>query len=325
MRPPISFEDISILMPIKNGREFVESSLLQISQMARGAEVIIVDDGSTDGSYEYCVSFASLHRNVSVYKCLGAGICDALNQGVSIATKNWIARFDVDDTYQLNRLSEQIKVLNKTEAILVFSDYTFYGDGIKALGMMTGGVLNLPTKLSLITGRRTPHPSAIFSKKVFLEAGGYLSQDAPAEDLSLWLRMCPLGDFATSENSLLNYRLSASSTTLSNRADSIERRNQVLKRYPINSEYFHNLISNLNEVMFLYSGMRATGNRTALLLLDIIRYSSFYGVRITPTKRLIILRKFMRFQVLIACLDILIQAKRRSIFRRKASRSTMLL
>lgn len=307
-------------MPVKDGIKFAKNSLIQISRMVEDAEVIVVDDGSIDGTYEYCRSFAAFNPNFIVERSLGIGISEALNYGISIARNDWIARFDIDDDYELTRISEQIQVLNSTNAILVFSDYTIYADGKKSLGLIPGGVLNLPTKLSLITGRRTPHPSAIFSKEVFFKAGGYFSQDAPAEDLSLWLRMCDLGNFATTDTSLLNYRLSATSTTVKNRTNSMVRRTEVLTRYPIRKEYFENLVSDLDNVVSQYSVLSSPGKRTLLMLLDIIKFSSFYGVKISPTQYLCLFRNFLRLNTLVAGLQLFFQAKRRSRFRKNSSR-----
>lgn len=286
--------------------------------MAKGAEVIIVDDGSVDGTYEYCKSFSNVNTNFFVERNIGVGISDALNYGISLARNDWIARFDVDDEYELSRLSEQIEVLNSTKAILVFSDYIFFADGVKSLGTIPGGVLSLPTKLSLVTGRRTPHPAAIFLKEACMKAGGYIHQDAPAEDLSLWLRMCVLGDFATTDTTLLKYRLSASSTTLTNRSISINRRTEVLRRYPISKDYFENLILDLNDVVRRYSSMRSPGGRTVLLLLDLLQFSSFYGIKITTSQYLLIIRKFLKFHTLIAGLQLFFQANRRRRFRKNS-------
>jgi glycosyltransferase involved in cell wall biosynthesis len=312
----IGIADISVLMPIKNGRKFLESSLIRILEMANEAEILLIDDGSYDGTFEYCQSFSEERTNLRVMRNPGNGICDALNFGIAASTRNWIARFDVDDEYAVNRLAEQIKVINTTNASLVFTGYVFFGDGTLPLGSIPGGVLDAPTKLSLITGRRTPHPSAVFSKEKCLKAGGYLSQDAPAEDLSLWLRMCSLGEFATTETDLLNYRLSASSTTLMNREISINQRKALLLKYPLNNEYFEEVLKNLDSILNRYSTMQSQPRRVVLLFLDIYKYSRFYGIRIPLSIFLKITGHMINVQNSREFLHLLLEARRRNNFRK---------
>lgn len=311
----IATSDISVLMPIKNGRKFVEHALLNISDAAREAEILIVDDGSTDGSFEYCELFSRDYPTFKVLRNPGVGICDALNYGIARSTRRWIARFDVDDDYLPSRLSEQIEVVNSTNAVLVFSGYILCANGTTPFGSIPGAVLDIPTKLSLVTGRRTPHPSAMFLKELCVKAGGYLDQDTPAEDLSLWLRMSSLGQFATTENELLNYRLSASSVTIKNRAKSIDQRNAVLRKYPINRDYFVDTLTNLDSIFKQYSQMSSPGKRTALLLLDILCYSSFYEVKIPILRYMRMIRELLRGTTLIAGFQLFLEARRRDNFR----------
>ncbi|CAN2170501.1 Glycosyltransferase 2-like [Candidatus Nanopelagicaceae bacterium] len=318
MAQPISLDNVSILIPVKNGRQFVERTLPQIVEMARGAEVVIVDDGSFDGSFEFCQSFSQTYKNFRVVRSPGNGICDALNFGIGITTKEWIARCDIDDAYEMNKLVEQIELINSTKAILVFSDYAFYSEDGVFLGSIPGGVLSLPTKLSLVTGRRTPHPSAIFLKEACLRVGGYIQEDSPAEDLSLWLRICNLGDFATTDSILLKYRLSTTSTTLQNRAKSITQRTKVLNDYPISFEYFKEIIQQIDSITKQYSKMRAPGKRTALLLFDIYSFSLRYKTRIPFQTYLVMFRRLLGIRTLIACAQLFLEAKRRNRFRRNS-------
>jgi glycosyltransferase involved in cell wall biosynthesis len=305
-------------MPVKNGRRFVERTLPQISAMARGAEVVIVDDGSSDGSYEFCQLYSQENKNFRVVRNPGVGICDALNHGIGITHKEWIARCDIDDDYELFRLDEQIQLINATKAILVFSDYDFYSDSGTYLGSIPGGVFNLPTKLSLVTGRRTPHPSAIFSREACIRAGGYIQEDSPAEDLSLWLRMCALGEFATTDSVLLKYRLSTTSTTLQNRSKSIDQRTKVLNRYPISDEYFNEILLHVDTITKHYSNMRSPGKRIALLFFDLYSFSLIYDRTIPLRTYMTLFRKLLGPSTIFACLQLFLEAKRRNHFRRNS-------
>lgn len=316
MTQKVEISDISVLMPIKNGRSFLEHSLVNITQMANGAEILLIDDHSTDGSFEYCQKFSEDKSQVRVERNPGVGICDALNFGIAISTRAWIARFDVDDAYFPNRLIEQVELLNSSDASVVFSGYAFCGEGTYPLGSIPGAVFDAPTKLSLVTGRRTPHPSALFLKKNFFKAGGYFNKDYPAEDLSLWLRMSSLGSFATTELDALKYRLSASSTTIMNRKNSIAQRKELLREYPLSVTYLDEVLENLDFILDRYLGMQSSRKRIVLLFMDIIAYRQFYHVKIPLKKFLKIFAHWINVYNLTATFQLFFEAHQRDKFRK---------
>jgi len=309
--------DISIVMPVKNGIPFIEASLEYLKRVAGSAEVLVVDDGSTDGTFEYCVSFLEHFPNLRVERNPGQGICAALNHGINLSRGSWIARVDVDDEYDLSRFIHQINIVNSTSSILVFSDYGFYADGRKFLGLMPSGIFSIATKLSLITGRRTAHPSAIFLKEAFIAAGGYLADDFPAEDLSLWLRMQSLGPFATTGTELLRYRLSSSSTSALRRAEAINQKSRVLQKYPLDQMIFREAIKGLSKTLDSYGEFDCAPERRVLHLFDILKYSKDFKVPLARKTRILILGNLVRLESQIAVLKLVYYARRRNHFRKR--------
>ena len=317
MPQSVLINDVSIVMPVKNGFIYIEKTLPNLVDMANQAEIVIIDDGSVDGTWEYCQEFAALYENIVVRRSPGSGICEALNFGIQIAHGNWIARVDVDDNYQKSRLTKQLEVLNTTDAILVFSDYSFFSETGDNLGSMASGVFSLPTKLSLITSRRTAHPSAIFSKQAFVSAGGYLTEDTPAEDLSLWLRMVNFGDFATVPQDLLNYRISHRSVTIRQREKSIQQRKFLLGQYTINSSLFVAATRQLTSTIREYKRINQSSRRIVLHMMDLVEFSKVYRIR--PPKKVIMLMAWHMISPrnCKAVLELFMEARRRSHFREK--------
>jgi glycosyltransferase involved in cell wall biosynthesis len=116
-------EAITILIPIKNGYKFVFSAINYIqSNISVDDEVLVIDDGSTDGTSELLADWQKRNSNVKILTGSSSGLVDALNLGLSHASHKWVARFDVDDRYSANRLFEQRKWINEDIA-LIFSDY----------------------------------------------------------------------------------------------------------------------------------------------------------------------------------------------------------
>ena len=316
MPQSILISDISIVMPVRNGIFYIEQSLKNLVDLADQAEIVIIDDGSVDGTWEVLQEFTASNDNVVVRKNPGRGICDALNFGIQISRGNWIARVDVDDEYQKDRLISQLEVLNSSNAILVFSDYKFISESESALGSMVNGVFNLPTKLSLITSRRTAHPSALFAKQAFFSAGGYLSEDAPAEDLSLWLRMLKLGDFASVPQELLHYRLSHGSVTVLEREKSIGQRKALLAKYEISSDLFLDATRRLTSTVREYRRINHSGRRIVLHIIDLFVFSKVYRIR--PSKKAIIVMAWHMISPrnLVVVFGLLIEARDRRNFRK---------
>lgn len=316
MVQPVRLEDVSLVIPIRNGIQFAPQFLRKLLTDTNGMEVVIIDDGSTDGSFEFCNRLCSENSDLIVLRNPGRGISEALNYGILKSKGEWIARFDIDDQYHFQRIEEQIKIVNKLHCDLVFSDYSFYANGILKIGSLASAVLSDPVKLSLISGRRAPHPVAFFRKELYERVGGYLPEDSPAEDLSLWLRMHSLGTFASSPIELLRYRLASSSVTMQNRSLSVLKRKQLLQRYPIGIDVFDRSINNLEKTIDAYKLLEKGNERLTLHLLDIVQYKNTYNTEIPIRTKVLMLRKLLSFSGILSIIRLLFHGLRRYYFRK---------
>ena len=96
---------ISILMPVKNAEPFLYHCLDSIiAQSETNWELIAVDDGSSDSSYETLIQFSKNDPRITVLKNDGSGIIDALRLAYSKSTGNFITRMDADDKMAPNKL-----------------------------------------------------------------------------------------------------------------------------------------------------------------------------------------------------------------------------
>lgn len=258
-------------MPVKNGAKFIPalSHTLDLN-LGNHDEILVVDDHSDDNSLLELNFWAKRNKKVRVVQNRGAGIVDALNFGISESRNTWIARFDVDDLYPNNRLESQRKFLQPS-TVAVFSDYSFFSNTCGNLGSIQSAITNSATKLSLVSGQRTAHSSAIFNKFAFNDAGRYRKQDFPAEDLSLWLRLSRLGDFYSVPNLLMKYRIGSNSVTSNRRAESISKKEELLREIGIENSVVKNAIDEWNESLRFYRNFENESRRKLLLLRDIIQ------------------------------------------------------
>ena len=205
--------DCSIVIPVRNGSDFLESLFVYLDSIAvHKVPVIIVEDHSSDNSFQFLTEYASQNPNISLVRNPGSGLADALNHGFSLCRTKWVARMDVDDVYDSRRIQIQLQVAHNDVAV-IFSDYEIFKDGAAYAYPIPTAVNPDATIASLVKNRRTPHPVAIINKEKFLLAGGYDSKTFPVEDLDLWFRISRFGKIIGVPISLLRYRRHSSSVT----------------------------------------------------------------------------------------------------------------
>lgn len=89
---------VSVIVPVYNVRDYLEECVRSIvAQTYRDIEVILVDDGSADGSGELCDELASGDSRVTVYHKENGGLSDARNFGIARCHGEWVAFVDSDD------------------------------------------------------------------------------------------------------------------------------------------------------------------------------------------------------------------------------------
>lgn len=104
---------VSVIVPIYNTEKYLEKCIESlINQTLREIEIILIDDGSTDKSYEIARKFESLDKRITVIKQENTGQSGARNRGLEIAKGEYIGFVDSDDWVDENfyeKLYEKIK------------------------------------------------------------------------------------------------------------------------------------------------------------------------------------------------------------------------
>lgn len=110
-----SSPDISVVLPVRNGRRYVAGALASIlAQEGAALEVVVVDDGSTDGTRQAVERVAD--GRVRVIPGPEQGVAAAMNAGLAAARGRYIARCDGDDRFLPGRLAAQMAFLEASEA-----------------------------------------------------------------------------------------------------------------------------------------------------------------------------------------------------------------
>lgn len=110
---------ISVIIPVYNAERFLNRCLDSICNSQ--AEVIIIDDGSTDKSLEICISYQKRYKNFTVIHQDNFGVSVARNAGIEVAQGNWICFVDADDYVAsdwYDILISQVKKTPKADVII---------------------------------------------------------------------------------------------------------------------------------------------------------------------------------------------------------------
>ena len=91
-------EKISVVVPVYNVEAYLERCVESILQQTYAHfELILINDGSTDSSGQICDHLASQYENIKVYHIENAGVSNARNMGIQLATGSWVTFIDSDD------------------------------------------------------------------------------------------------------------------------------------------------------------------------------------------------------------------------------------
>ena len=103
---------VDILIPVYNAQDTLEQSLRSVAAQTHSSfRVIVIDDGSTDRSGELLDQIARNDPRFLVVHQANAGIVAALNRGLALVDKPYVARMDADDLCKPERLASQVAYL----------------------------------------------------------------------------------------------------------------------------------------------------------------------------------------------------------------------
>ena len=196
----LSDAEVDIIMSVYNREKTVANAIESVlNQTYKNFRLIIVDDGSLDGTEEVCRKYLNDER-VVYHKVLHGGISRALNIGISLATAKYIARQESDDEWMpwhLDFLLNELELNDKLDIIgsKVDTDKDKLQGGIKRSNFnnLSGEEL----WFQLAYKNMFNHSTVIYRKSAVIEAGGYDPEYDGFEDWHLWARM------VTKDNAML--------------------------------------------------------------------------------------------------------------------------
>lgn len=186
---------ISVIMPCFNAEATLARAVQSIrEQTFTDWELIIVDDGSTDGSRTIAAELASKDKRIQLVCQTHQGVVAAANAGFSASSGTHIARMDADDASHPTRLEKQLGALNEQPGMDVMSCLVRFAGDSKTAGGYAHHVewTNCHLSAEQIALNRFvdlpfPHPTIMYRRTLVEDFGGYHQGDFP-EDYEMILR-----------------------------------------------------------------------------------------------------------------------------------------
>ena len=116
---------VSIIIPVYNMEDWVESGIKCITEQTyENLEIIIIDDGSKDGSYMKCLAEADKDRRIAVFGKNNEGPGAARNLALRKATGDYIYFFDIDDYLEKNAIEKFVRYMENENTDLVVCSFS---------------------------------------------------------------------------------------------------------------------------------------------------------------------------------------------------------
>ena len=207
--------NFSVVIPLYNKAAYVINTIdAVLAQTFTSLEVIVVDDGSTDGGAELVAAITD--TRVRLIRQSNAGVSAARNHGISLARGEWISFLDADDWHHPRYLETLLIVQNAhPEVDVVASEYIPLSDGDGIWPQAWPEVKKSPD-VELITdlphrwmAGPTLHTSAVAVRTSRLQKMQpcFAVGESRGEDLDMWFRLAEHSPIALIQTPLVAYRL----------------------------------------------------------------------------------------------------------------------
>lgn len=215
---------VSIIIPVYNAEQYIKETVGSVkAQTFQDWELLLVDDGSSDGSR--CVIEKMLaeepDNRIRLIPQNNAGAAKARNRGLSEAVGRYITYLDADDLWSPDKLEKQLDFMEGKQVAFSFTGYEF----ADAQGKGTGKVVRVPETLVY---RQALKNTTIFTSTVMFDTEKIDREllqmpEIKSEDTALWFQVLRTGITAYGLNeNLVKYRRVGGSLS-SNKLEALKR------------------------------------------------------------------------------------------------------
>ena len=202
---------VSVIVPVYNGEAFLAETIGSVqAQTLPDWELLIVNDGSTDGSAAIAQRFAAEDARIQVFTKPNGGVAAARNFGLERVRGTFVAFLDADDLYEPTNLAQKVAYLaaNPATQWVTAAEMPFDSDTGQQHPPISGGEGAVLDALLTFGGNVVHSPTAVMARADFLRgAGGFDEQLSTSADWELWVRLAARSPLGCLAEPLTRYRL----------------------------------------------------------------------------------------------------------------------
>ncbi len=204
-------------MPVYNAEKYVELAIQSIlAQTLKDFEFIIVDDYSTDRSWEIVKKYAELDRRIIVLRNReNLRTTKTLNRGLKLAKGKYVARMDADDWSYHDRLEKQFEFMEKHPKVGVSGGAIEICDkNLKVLNIRKYPQTDKEARKVIFRYSPFAHPATVWRTSIVRKVGGYNENIPLSQDLDLYFRIGKICEFANLPDTLIKLRIHNDSSSI---------------------------------------------------------------------------------------------------------------
>ena len=220
---------VSVIIPVYNAEKYLSAAILSIlNQTYKNLEIILLDDGSTDSSFDIIEDFKNRDKRVIIFQNDHSGIPNVLNKGIELAQGKYIARMDADDISTPSRIEKQIsKISENNNFVLCGTWFQEFGNSNKKHKVYCK---DEDIRLRSLISPQFCHP-AVLMRSDFAKKFKYDEQYDSAEDYMFYLPAMETGKVFNIPEILLKYRIHESQISTAKKDEQKKFHLKVAKKY----------------------------------------------------------------------------------------------
>lgn len=179
---------VSVVVPVYNMEEYLPEMLDSVLASTYPAfEIVVMDDGSKDGSYAVARRYAEKDSRVRAYTQPNGGACAARNHAIRLAKGELILPVDADNRITPDFMADAVAELMKDDEVKVVAPRAMF------FGERTGEWKLPPFSLHLLARKNIMDTCALYRKADWASGGGYCESIIAREDWEFWISVLKNG------------------------------------------------------------------------------------------------------------------------------------
>lgn len=238
--------DISVIIPNYNCKQYLAKAISSaVKQSNVNVEIIVVDDGSTDGSLEWLKKAQETFPQLVILEQENTGVVNVRNRAIGAAKADYIAFLDADDYWTDDKLFEQLNYMKEhNDCVLSFTNYmhvneayepivdcfSFWPEFAKHIDKNDSGYQDLKSPMDLLIYANVIGTSSVMVKRSTINyIGRFDNALNSASDWDCWLKLARIGAVSFSPNVSMDYLMRAGSIT-ANRTNRLNAMKEIVSR-----------------------------------------------------------------------------------------------